>query len=213
MAYEYLKVDRTEGVLVLTLHDPPTRNALGREMAAELMQALDEYEASSEDRMLVITGTDPSFCSGANVRQMGQRIQEQEGQGGDASDETPARLPWGSMEAGLGRRRPDDFGGGAAMVPLRIHELQKPSLAAVNGHAYGVGMGVAISCDIRIASEQAAFAEAFVRMGPDSRGRELLAVAPPHWAEQHLSDAVHRASGGRQRGVPHGAGQQGCSPR
>ena len=40
MAYEYLKVDRTEGVLVLTLHDPPTRNALGREMAAELMQAL-----------------------------------------------------------------------------------------------------------------------------------------------------------------------------
>jgi enoyl-CoA hydratase/carnithine racemase len=161
MAYEYLKVDRSEGVLVLTLHDPPTRNALGREMAAELMQALDEYEQSPEDRMLVITGTDPSFCSGANVRQMGQSIQQREG----GTDEPPARLPWGSMEAGLGRRRAESFGGGAAMVPLRIHELQKPSLAAVNGHAYGVGMGVAISCDIRIASEQAAFAEAFVRMG------------------------------------------------
>ena len=165
MAYEYLKVDRSEGVLVLTLHDPPTRNALGREMAAELMQALDEYEQSPGDRMLVITGTDPSFCSGANVRQMGQRIQDQAGQGESTATEPPARLPWGSMEAGLGRRRAEEFGGGAAMVPLRIHELQKPSLAAVNGHAYGVGMGVAISCDIRIASEQAAFAEAFVRMG------------------------------------------------
>ena len=165
MAYEYLKVDRSEGVLVLTLHDPPTRNALGREMAAELMQALDEYEQSPGDRMLVITGTDPSFCSGANVRQMGQRIQDQAGQGEGTATEPPARLPWGSMEAGLGRRRAEEFGGGAAMVPLRIHELQKPSLAAVNGHAYGVGMGVAISCDIRIASEQAAFAEAFVRMG------------------------------------------------
>ena len=166
MAYEYMKVDRSDGVLLLTLHDPPTRNALGREMAAELMQALDEYEQNPDDRMLVITGTDPSFCSGANVRQMGQRIQEQEGQGGAPAEEAaPSRLPWGSMEAGLGRRRADDFGGGAAMVPLRIHELQKPSLAAVNGHAYGVGMGVAISCDIRIASEQAAFAEAFVRMG------------------------------------------------
>ena len=165
MAYEYLKVDRSEGVLVLTLHDPPTRNALGREMAAELMQALDEYEQSPGDRMLVITGTDPSFCSGANVRQMGQRIQDQAGKGESTDTEPPARLPWGSMEAGLGRRRAEEFGGGAAMVPLRIHELQKPSLAAVNGHAYGVGMGVAISCDIRIASEQAAFAEAFVRMG------------------------------------------------
>ncbi len=164
MAYEYIKVDRSEGVLVLTLHDPPTRNALGREMAAEFMQALDEYEQNADDRMLVITGTDPSFCSGANVRQMGQRIQE-DGQREGGADEPPARLPWGSMEASLGRRRAESFGGGAAMVPLRIHELQKPSLAAVNGHAYGVGMGVAISCDIRIASEQAAFAEAFVRMG------------------------------------------------
>ena len=161
MAYEYLKVERTDGVLVLTLHDPPTRNALGREMAAELMQALDEYEQSAQDRMLVITGTDPSFCSGANVKQMGQSIEEREG----GSTEEEPRLPWGRMEAGLARRRGDTLGGGAAQVPLRIHELQKPSLAAVNGHAYGVGMGVAISCDIRIASEQAAFAEAFVRMG------------------------------------------------
>ena len=158
--YSYLKVDRNDGVLLLTLHDPPTRNALGQAMATELMDALDAYERDPNDRMLVITGTDPSFCSGANVRQMGQNIQAREES--DAQSESP--LPWGSMESRL-KHRAGQRPASAAQVPLRIHQLQKPSLAAVNGHAYGVGMGVAISCDIRIASEQAAFAEAFVRMG------------------------------------------------
>ena len=159
MAYQYLQMERQDGVLVLTLHDPPTRNALGQEMAVELLEALDAYEKDPNDRMLVITGTDPSFCSGANVRQMDRRIQ---GQGaGDAAGES---LPWGRLEARLGRRNPEGLGP-AAHTPLRIHELQKPSLAAVNGHAVGVGMGVAIACDIRIVSERASFAEAFVRMG------------------------------------------------
>ena len=161
MEYQYLKTDRSDGVLTITLHDPPTRNALGQYMAAELLTALDDYERSSEDRMLVLTGTDPSFCSGANVKQMGQRIQAREGRDASQDDEP---LPWGKMEAGLGRK--GDRGQGlAAQVPLKIHLLQKPSLAAVNGHAMGVGMGLAISCDIRIAAEDASFAEAFVRMG------------------------------------------------
>ena len=159
MAYQYLQVERQDGVLVLTLHDPPTRNALGQEMAVELLEALDAYEKDPNDRMLVITGTDPSFCSGANVRQMDRRIQ---GQG--AVDAAGESLPWGRLEARLGRRNPEGLGP-AAHTPLRIHELQKPSLAAVNGHAVGVGMGVAIACDIRIVSERASFAEAFVRMG------------------------------------------------
>ena len=160
MESQYIKVERLEGVLLLTLHDPPTRNAMGQEMAAELVAALDRYERTPQDRMLVITGTDPSFCSGANVRGMGQRIREQEA---GATEEDPP-LPWGRMEARLRRTKGQDMGL-AARIPLRLHELQKPSLAAVNGHAVGVGMGVAISCDIRIASEAASFSEAFVRMG------------------------------------------------
>ena len=64
----------------------------------------------------------------------------------------------------MGKHRETDPGSGALM-PLRLHRLQKPSIAAVNGYAIGVGMGLALACDVRLASEQAVFSEAFVRMG------------------------------------------------
>ena len=163
MDYQYIKTENREGVLILTMHDPPTRNALGAEMAQEVLAALDQFEHNPRDRVLLVTGTEPSFCSGANVRGFNQRIQEREEKSGEAEEEVS--LPWGRMESRFARREASTFGGGAAQVPLRIHELQKPSIAAVNGHAMGVGMGVALACDIRYAAEKAVFSEAFVRMG------------------------------------------------
>ena len=161
MAYEFIKTENRDGVLVLTMHDPPTRNALGPEMSAEIQTELNRFEDDPECRVLLVTGTEPSFCSGANVRNFNRRIEEQE-----AAGEKPDTLPWGKMESRFANR--DDrveYAGGAPLVPLRIHKLQKPSIAAVNGHAMGVGMGVALACDIRIASEGAIFSEAFSRMG------------------------------------------------
>jgi enoyl-CoA hydratase/carnithine racemase len=159
--YQFLKEAQRDGVLVLTLHDPPTRNALGPDMTQELLAALDRFEADPQQRVLLLTGTEPSFCSGANVRGFSQRIQERESPG--AGEAQP--LPWGKMEARLGAPRDQTGAFQASQVPLRIHQLQKPSIAAVNGHAMGVGMGVALACDIRIAGQKAQFAEAFVRMG------------------------------------------------
>ena len=161
MAYEYIMTENRGGVLVLTMHDPPTRNALGPEMAAEVRAELDRFEDDPECRVLLITGTAPSFSSGANVRNFNRNIEEAEASGAE-----PEPLPWGKMEARFANR--DDrveYAGGAPLVPLRIHKLQKPSIAAVNGHAMGVGMGVALACDIRIAAEGAIFSEAFSRMG------------------------------------------------
>ena len=161
MAYEFIKTENRDGVLVLTMHDPPTRNALGPEMAAEVRAELDRFEDDPECRVLLVTGTDPSFCSGANVRNFNRQIQEDEDAGAE-----PEPLPWGKMESRFAiRDNRVEIAGGAPLVPLRIHKLQKPSIAAVNGHAMGVGMGVALACDIRIAAEGAIFSEAFSRMG------------------------------------------------
>ena len=164
MGYQYIKTEARDNVLILTMHDPPTRNALGPEMAEEMMHALDRFEDDPEQRVLLLTGTEPSFCSGANVRGFNQQIQEQEEQG--AEGDQPVALPWGKMEARLGHRQEKaGFSGQANRLPLRIHNLQKPSIAAVNGFAMGVGMGVALACDIRYAAENAVFSEAFSRMG------------------------------------------------
>jgi 2-(1,2-epoxy-1,2-dihydrophenyl)acetyl-CoA isomerase len=51
------------------------------------------------------------------------------------------------------------------MLTVRLHRLQKPSIAAVNGHAIGLGMGISLSCDLRFASDSAQFSEAFIRNG------------------------------------------------
>ena len=161
MANQFIKTESRDGVFILTMHDPATRNALGSEMAREITEALDRFEDDPEHRVLLLTGTEPSFCSGANVRSFNQRIEEREE--GAAGGGPPPPLPWGKMESRFARRRSSEEG--AAFVPLRLHQLQKPSIAAVNGHAMGVGMGVALACDIRIAAEKAQFSEAFVRMG------------------------------------------------
>ena len=163
MAHEHLIVEREGGVLTLTLHDPPTRNALGPEMVAALEEELHRFDRNPEDRVLLLTGTEPSFCSGANVRRFNQSIEESSVEGGQSSDSQEGS-PWDSLEAEMERDREMDPGSGALM-PLRLHRLQKPSIAAVNGYAIGVGMGLALACDVRLASERAVFSEAFVRMG------------------------------------------------
>jgi 2-(1,2-epoxy-1,2-dihydrophenyl)acetyl-CoA isomerase len=163
MAYEFIKTENREGVYIITMHDPPTRNALGPGMASEILECLDIFEDDPGSRVLLLTGSEPSFCSGANVRVFSQRIEDREAGSVDAEVDA---LPWGKMESQFATRgQKVAFGGGASSIPLRIHQLQKPSIAAVNGHAMGVGMGVALACDIRYTAEKAVFSEAFARMG------------------------------------------------
>ena len=166
MAYNFIDVQEVGAVLVLTVDDAPTRNSIGEEMAGELNQEIDRLEASSELRALVLTGRDPSFCSGANVKRMddANRSREEE-------PPLPAGVkPWDVLDQRWADM-PDAVEEGAEeidgvrFIPLRLHELQKPSIAAVNGYAMGLGMGIALSCDIRIASEKIGMSEMFIRRG------------------------------------------------
>jgi enoyl-CoA hydratase/carnithine racemase len=162
MADDSVKIDRHDGVMVVTLDDPKTRNALSPDMSAALYEELDRFEADPASHVLVLTGADPAFCSGANVRRFDQTLNNMEDERGAGS------LPWGAMEARLANHDADagEAGfGSVSDVPLRVYDVQKPTIAAVNGYAIGVGLGLALSCDIRLAADDAQFAEAFVRMG------------------------------------------------
>ena len=165
MSGTYIKSESDQGVLVLTMHDPKTRNAIGLEMMKELEEELDRFESSPALRALVLTGSDPSFCSGANVKTMNDDNESSEPEA-IPSDSTPWDLlnqAWDKQSAL--NSRPRDLIEGVRYMPLRLHNLQKPSIAAVNGSAIGLGMGIALSCDIRFASTNAKFSEMFVRRG------------------------------------------------
>src|SRR5947207_14677109 len=111
---ESLLVERADGVVTCTLNRPAKKNALTNEVWLGLTALFDEVAENRDDRVLVITGAGDGFCSGADL-------------GDDASDDR--RGP----EAGLAGMR---IVGGAA---LRLHELAKPTIAAVNGVAAGAG--------------------------------------------------------------------------
>lgn len=153
----------SDAILVLTMNDPPTRNALGPELMDQLTTQIDRFARDRDLRCLVITGAGPSFSSGANVRGFARRIEASETGGGETEEE-PTPHPWQELDPAYYARETGDFAMGPPIV-RQLHNLQKPSIAAVNGHAYGLGCGIALSCDFRVASVSARFNEAFIRNG------------------------------------------------
>jgi enoyl-CoA hydratase/carnithine racemase len=128
-----------EHVTTITLNRPERRNALNYAAYAELEQALRAASADPAARCVIVTGADPAFCSGDDVREI------------LAAKQAAPRQP-------VVRPSPNT----AALAAL---ECEKPMIAAVNGPAVGWGMELAIFADMRIASERATFAELFIRRG------------------------------------------------
>ncbi len=159
MTTNNLDIQRHDGTLILTLSDPKTRNALGPELVQALNEELDIFESNDQDRVLVLTGQDPAFCSGANVRRFSKELSKTQ-----KKEIRPNGRIWERMDSIKPSKNQIDPSSGA-LLPLRIHQLQKPSIAVINGYAIGVGMGLALACDIRIGSDKALFSEAFVNMG------------------------------------------------
>jgi len=162
MENEFINVKQEGPVLIITLNDSRTRNALGKKMFNEISQELTRFEADQSLRALVLTGQDPAFCSGVNLGEISQwsHVEQKE-----SANELSKLTPWERMDAGSIQASEDMGPESLRYLPLRIFNLQKPTIAALNGYAIGIGMGLALSCDIRIASTSAILSEAFVKNG------------------------------------------------
>ena len=154
----------SDRVLVLTMNDPDTLNALGDPLMPELVSEVDRFASDPDLRALLITGAGRAFSSGANVRTFARGVQEREKELSNESYEAPRISPWEQLDPIYHAAETRNYGTGPDIVS-KLHNMQKPSFAAVNGHAYGLGCGIALSCDFRVAGEAARFNEAFIRNG------------------------------------------------
>ena len=166
-----LRIDRHGDVEVLTLDRPDARNAL----TFELYDALETAVRETTARCLVITGSDPAFCSGDDVKQVMVGA-------GEATSSNLSRSP---------RLTP------AADALLHT---DVPIIAAVNGAAVGWGMELALMADIRIASDRAKFGELFVLRGLVSDVAGIGRLAQLVGRENAAAAALHRRGHRRRAG-------------
>jgi enoyl-CoA hydratase len=131
-------------IAILTLNRPEKLNALSYGLVQDLHAALDDIGANNECRVVVLTGAGRGFCSGL-----------------DLGDPNPPEAGGGTEFPRSGMRWQERI----ADLTARLHRLRQPVIAAVNGAAYGGGFGIAMACDIRIASASARFCTQFIKLG------------------------------------------------
>lgn len=141
MAYAQLRYEVADGIATVTLNRPDRLNAFTETMCRELIDAFEHVDRDDSVRVVIVTGAGRGFCAGADL-----------GRGGETFDNRQL----GSIEA-------QRDGGG--LVSLRIFELTKPVIAAINGPAVGVGITMTLPMDIRIASTAARIGFVFARRG------------------------------------------------
>jgi len=137
MDYNTIKYEVNGYIAKITMNRPKALNALNSEVLDELDKCLDEIKANNDLRVLIITGEGRSFIAGADIKEMSEL---------------------GGLEAKA-------FGNKGLSVFRKIETLPIPVIAAVNGFALGGGCELAMSCDIRIASNKALFGQPEVGLG------------------------------------------------
>lgn len=137
------------GVYKITLNRPKVYNSFNKAMALSLQKELNYCAQNDEIRTIIITGAGKAFCAGQDLA--------------EATD------PEGPELQSIVREHYNP-------IVLKIRSLEKPVIAAVNGVAAGAGANIALACDLTIAHENAAFIQAFSKIGliPDSGGTYFL---------------------------------------
>lgn len=138
MSYQYLILEKEEGIGILYINRPEAMNALKEDLLKELGQSMDDIERDEEIQVLIITGAgEKSFAAGADIKEM-----------------QPLNAVEGRACGELGQS-----------VFRKVELMKKPVIAAVNGFALGGGCELAMACDIRLASDKARFGQPEVGLG------------------------------------------------
>ena len=138
------------GVATITLNRPEKRNALSDNLTPALRQTLLELDTDTAVRCVVITGAGTAFCAGGDISGMGANRQ-------------PALVPDAprpSLEDAIRVLKQKQ-----ETLTVRLHELSKPTIAALPGPAAGAGLSIALACDLRIAADSAFITTAFANIG------------------------------------------------
>jgi 2-(1,2-epoxy-1,2-dihydrophenyl)acetyl-CoA isomerase len=143
VAYEYILFDVSDGIATITLNRPDKLNAYTTEMGDEAYDAFGRCRQDDAVRAVILTGAGRGFCAGVDL----DHLKAHQG-GGNAS-----KGPRLGEEAFLKK------------LPLELMEFPKPIIVAINGAAIGVGMTMALPCDVRIAAAGAKLGLTFAKLG------------------------------------------------
>ncbi len=141
MAFETILLEKKNGVARITLNRPEVLNAFNQRMSDELKEAVSAISSDYGIKVVVITGAGGAFMSGADI----------------------AMLQWYTNIANKEGAVRKIFE--ASFSPTMLERLPQPVIAAVNGHAFGMGCEIALGCDLRIASENAQFGQLEIKLG------------------------------------------------
>ena len=132
-----ITTQRTDSIAVVTLNRPEARNALTGQMMADLLSTMMELDDSPSVRVIILTGADPAFCAGLDLKDLARTY-----------DEATTKRP------SIGREI-------RSLLPV----LETPLIGAINGPAVTGGLELAMGCDFLIASHRASFADTHARVG------------------------------------------------
>ncbi len=166
--YRTIGYDLSNGVATITLDRPEHMNAFTVRMCLEMIDAFDRVDDDPDVRAVIVTGAGRAFCAGADLAggadafdpsgSAAAGVASELTDGGGASSEmSPGER---AMRRAVDPRR--DFGG---LLTLRIFEVTKPVIAAINGPAVGIGATMTLPMDIRLASDSARFGFVFAARG------------------------------------------------
>jgi enoyl-CoA hydratase/carnithine racemase len=145
MEFKEILFQVDEGIATLTLNRADIRNAITHpDMIAEIKSACEYVNTHLDTRVLILTAVDPAFSSGGNVKDMKERK---------------------GMFAGTPAELVEQYRINLQEVLLSVYNVAIPTIAAINGSAVGAGCGLALMCDIRVASRKATFGETFLNVG------------------------------------------------